>query len=122
MDTTTLCYVENQLCENWGWYVDIDIQNHPSSIIDAYKFQKNRHSYIIEIYSENLVDLKNICVYDRNPYRNIVNKKYSIKNTLETIYEDDEYSENDNMNKIYFKSIYTIFIVGLIVVVVIFII
>jgi len=75
------------LCENWGWYVDLDPPNHPSSY-NKYKVKKIKPIYILEINEQETN--KNLDEYE---YYMNQSKKYKIKNTLEPIFEDKEEEE-----------------------------
>jgi len=80
------------LCENWGWYVYLEPVNEPNN---KYKLRKFKPTFIIEISEED--EYKKNDDYDE--YRNKT-KKYKLKNSLETILEEEENIYCKNKKKI----------------------
>jgi predicted P-loop ATPase len=70
------------LCENWGWYVYLEPVNEHNN---KYKLRKIKPAFIIDISEED--EYKKNDDYDE--YRNKT-KKYKLKNSLETILEEEE--------------------------------
>ena len=69
-----------ELCDNWGWYVDIESQ----------KIKKFKPIHIVEIFEQEVH--KNDDEYE---YYMNQEKKIKIKNSLETILEEEEEDETD---------------------------
>lgn len=81
-----------ELCENWGWYVDIESQNkYLQNNNNKYKIRKFKPIRIIEIYEEEENKINDEYEY----YINQV-KKNKIKNSLETIFEEEEKTDCKN--------------------------
>ena len=75
------------LCENWGWYVDLESPNqYPYN--QKYRIRKLKQVYIVEIYEQE--SNENVDEYNYNMNQS---KKYKIKNSLETIFEEEEEEE-----------------------------
>jgi hypothetical protein len=87
------------LCENWGWYVDLEPVNE-ALYNKKYRLRKFKPIYIIDI-SEEEENKKNDDYDDYDYYMN-ENNKYKIKNSLETIFEEEE--ENNYFKNNYFKN------------------
>jgi hypothetical protein len=82
------------LCENWGWYVYLEPINEPHKN-NKYKLRKYKPEFIIEISKEDEYKKNDDYVINMNQI-----KKYKLKNSLETILEEDENNYCKNNKKI----------------------
>lgn len=81
-----------ELCENWGWYVDIESSNQ--------YFHNNNYKYRIRKFQQINIEIFEHKVNNDEEYDYYMNqgKKIKIKNSLETIIEVEEEKNTDCKN------------------------